>query len=700
MSTSFPRQHARTRRFTLGRPRSFTVGDGVVLFLRSATGDDPVTDLWKLDLATGQETCLVAAASLVEDDNELPAAERARRERAREQAAGITSYATDDNVTVAAFTVAGALHVVNVATGAVTAVATDHVAFDPRPAPDGRRVAFVDDTGVHIAVIGLAAVQPVVAGEGVTWGTADFIAAEELQRSRGHWWSPDGERLAVTRVDDSMVARWWIADPANPSTKPTEHKYPAAGTANADVGLSVVELEQRRRVDVRWDRAALPYLTDVVWAEDGSLTLVTMDRAQSRVVLHQVDLTNGGTEIIAEHSDPAWVDVVPGAPRWLPDGRLLTVIDDHELGEGGTRTLAVGGVAVGPAGAQVHQVLDADATSALVVASTEPTERHLGRIDLASGAISWLTDVPGVHGGVARNGVTVVSAAPREGRPHVEVRTTTDVWRLADASETPSVTVRPQWLELGDRGLRGVLLLPENHDGPLPVLLDPYGGPHAQRVLAAEQAHLTSQWFADQGFAVLVVDGRGTPGRGPAFEREVRFDLATTVLEDQLDALTAAAAIDDRLDTSRVAIRGWSFGGYLAALAALRRPDVFRAAIIGAPVTDWRLYDTAYTERYLGHPDEHPEAYERSNLISADGELLGAAAIPDGVEPPGMLLIHGLADDNVVAAHALRLSAALLAAGHRHEFLPLSGVTHMTPQEVVAENLLKLQLDFLRRHLH
>jgi dipeptidyl-peptidase-4 len=699
VSASFPRQHARTRRFTLGRPRSFTVGDGVVLFLRSAAGDDPVTDLWRLDLATGEETCLVAAASLVGDETALPAAERARRERAREQAAGITSYATDVAVTVAAFTVAGALHVVDVASGTVTAVATDHVAFDPRPAPDGLRVAFVDEDGVHVAVVGLAVVQPVVAGEGVTWGTAEFIAAEELQRSRGHWWSPDGARLAVTRVDQSRVARWWIGDPANPGTRPTEQLYPAAGTANADVGLSVVELEQRRRVDVRWDREALPYLTDVVWSDDGSLTLVTMDRAQSRVVLHRVDLTNGGTEIIAEHSDPAWVDVVPGAPCWLPDGRLLTVIDDHGLGKGGTRTLAVNGTSVGPAGVQVHQVLDSDATSALVVASVEPTERHLGRIDLATGTVDWITDAPGVHGGVARDGVTVVSVAPRAGRPHVEVRTGRDVWRLADTSETPAVTVRPQWLELGPRGLRGVLLTPEGHDGPLPILLDPYGGPHAQRALAAEQAHLTSQWFADQGFAVLVVDGRGTPGRGPAFEREVRFDLAGPALEDQLDALAAAAAIDDRLDTSRVAIRGWSFGGYLAALAALRRPDVFRAAIVGAPVTDWRLYDTAYTERYLGHPNEHPEAYERSNLISSSGELLGAAPIREGDTPPGMLLIHGLADDNVVAAHALRLSAALLADGRRHEFLPLSGVTHMTPQEIVAENLLQLQLDFLRRHL-
>jgi dipeptidyl-peptidase-4 len=198
---------------------------------------------------------------------------------------------------------------------------------------------------------------------------------------------------------------------------------------------------------------------------------------------------------------------------------------------------------------------------------------------------------------------------------------------------------------------------------------------------------LTSQWFADQGFAVVVADGRGTPGRGPAYERAVRGDLATPVLDDQVTALHAAAEQVGDLDLDRVGIRGWSFGGYLAALAVLRRPDVFHAAVAGAPVTDWRLYDTHYTERYLGHPDEDPEAYARSSILADPGTR-------DPQRP--IMIVHGLADDNVVAAHTLRLSSALLAAGHPHTVLPLSGVTHMTPQEVVAENLLLLQVAFLR----
>jgi dipeptidyl-peptidase-4 len=226
---------------------------------------------------------------------------------------------------------------------------------------------------------------------------------------------------------------------------------------------------------------------------------------------------------------------------------------------------------------------------------------------------------------------------------------------------------------------------------PLPVLMDPYGGPHGQRVYAARNPHLTSQWFAEQGFAVVVVDGRGMPGRGPEFERAVHLDLAAPVLDDQVEALRALAVENPDLDLTRVGIRGWSFGGFLAALAVLRRPDVFHAAVAGAPVTDWALYDTHYTERYLGHPDREPAAYERSSLL-AD------AATPASEDRPNrpLMIIHGLADDNVVAAHTLRLSSALLAAGRPHQVLPLSGVTHMTPQEVVAENLLLLQVRFLR----
>jgi dipeptidyl-peptidase-4 len=272
-----------------------------------------------------------------------------------------------------------------------------------------------------------------------------------------------------------------------------------------------------------------------------------------------------------------------------------------------------------------------------------------------------------------------------ENRPGEKITVTS----LAENPTGP--TPRPDLFSAGERGIRTALVLPSWHEpgsGKLPVLMDPYGGPHMQRVVAAQSAFADPQWFAEQGFAVVVADGRGTPGRGPQWDRAVAGNLADPVLEDQVAALAAAADRCADLDTGRVAIRGWSFGGYLAALAVLRRPDVFHAAVAGAPVTEWRLYDTHYTERYLGHPGENAAAYDNSSLLGDAAKL----------QRP-LLIIHGLADDNVVAAHTLRLSAALLAAGRPHSVLPLSGVTHMTPQEEVAENLLLLQVDFLRNAL-
>jgi len=256
------------------------------------------------------------------------------------------------------------------------------------------------------------------------------------------------------------------------------------------------------------------------------------------------------------------------------------------------------------------------------------------------------------------------------------------------APHEPVVTM----LTAGDLAIRTAVLFPRDHvlgSRRLPVLMDPYGGPHAQRVLSSARAFLEAQWLADQGFVVVVADGRGTPGRGREWELMVRDEFATVTLDDQVAALEAvAAAYPDDVDASRVGITGWSYGGYLAALAVLKRPDVFHAAVAGAPVTEWRLYDTCYTERYLGDPTARPDVYDRNSLIP----------LAPGLERP-LMIIHGLADDNVVAAHTLRLSSALLAAGRPHTVLPLSGVTHMTPQEIVAENLKLLQVQFLKDHL-
>jgi len=734
MTESFPRQQARTRRFTLGVPRAFAIspaGDRIT-FLRSRNGSDPLTCLWLFDVAAGTERLIADPAALsVAGDEDLPPEEKRRRERAREQAGGIVSYAVDAALRTAVFSLAGRVFAVDlvadVAGGAVGAEETGGTertggvtgarelalrtpALDPRPDPAGRRVAYVSGGALRVAALA-AGHDLAVAGPadipGVTYGLAEFIAAEEMGRTRGYWWAPDGTAVLVARVDETPVTRWYIADPAHPERSPAEVAYPAAGTPNADVSLILADLAGRHTI-VDWDREAFPYLGGVCWDDKGGSAdplIVVQSRDQRRMRILAADWATGATALLREDTDPHWVDIVPGVPAWTADGRIVWTVTQDDTrrllaatpGELSSRRAEP----VTPPGLQVREILGADANTVLFTASDEPTQ--IGLWSCGPDGVTQISDGPGVFAGRRAGGTTVITGRSLDADgPTVRVlRDDGDAMRIASYDETPELPApRPAMLSLGPRQVRSALLFPSWHEpgsGRLPVLLDPYGGPHAQRVLAARSAYLTSQWFAEQGFAVLVADGRGTPGRGPAWDRAVAGNLADPVLEDQVDALHAAAEQFADLDLSRVAIRGWSFGGYLSALAVLRRPDVFHAAVAGAPVTDQHLYDTHYTERYLGMPDENPEAYDNCSPVR-DAERLAREG-RDKSEFRPMMIIHGLADDNVVVAHTLRLSSALLAAGYAHTVLPLSGVTHMTPQEVVAENLLLLQSGYLGQAL-
>ncbi|MEM8620841.1 MAG: prolyl oligopeptidase family serine peptidase [Actinomycetota bacterium] len=688
MTDSFPRQYARTQRFTLGRPRTITVSpDGQrVIFLRSAAGDDPVTALWVLDVETGQERCVADPRALLGDpsDDALPAAERARRERTREGAGGITGYATDAAATVVAFALSGRLFVGGLLSGGVRALDVPGPVIDPRPDPEARRVAYVRGADLCIAELD-GRVRTVASGtDTVVWGSADFIAAEEMHRFRGYWWSPDGSQLLAARVDDDAVDRWTIADPAHPERPPATVAYPAAGTTNASTTLHLIDATDGSTTAISWPADELPYVAAVDWSASG-LAIQVESRDQRRAEVHVVDVTTGATEVAFVDRDDAWVELVPGSPR-LIDGQILVAAD-----RAGARRLLLDGAPITPDDLQVRSVLAADARRVVYHANPidDATSRHVWVYE--QGHNRALTTVDGIHDAVVGGSTTVITSASLTNA--AVISTVSDgagtPIELASNGELPAIEPNASIFHAPPRAVATAVLLPNHHDGgPLPVLLDPYGGPHALRVQRAAGAFVASQWFADQGFAVVVADGRGTPGRGSEWERAVLDDLATPTLEDQVDALHAAAERHPELDLERVAIRGWSFGGYLAALAVLRRPDVFRAAIAGAPVTEWRLYDTHYTERYLGDPNEQPGVYDNSSLLP----------LADRLERP-LLLIHGLADDNVVAAHTLQLSSALLAAGRPHEVLPLVGVSHMTPQEVVAENLLLHQLDFLRRTL-
>ncbi|MFI6482686.1 prolyl oligopeptidase family serine peptidase [Nonomuraea sp. NPDC050663] len=680
---SFPRLHARTRRFTLGVPRGFTIApDGSrVLFLRTQSGTDAVTCLWELDTANHVERLVVDPRKLGADEENLPPEERARRERSREQAGGVVGYAVDRQAVKAVFALSGELYLTTLASGETVQLETPGGVIDPRLSPDGRYVSYVSGGALRLhdttTFEDRALAEP--ESETVAYGVAEFIAAEEMDRMRGYWWSPGSDRLLVARVDEAPVRLWHIADPANPDRPAVEQRYPAAGTPNAIVELFVYALDGSR-VAVPFEQE---YLANASW-DSHALSIVTLARDQKSLRLFTVDPSTGSSEQLVEETSPAWVEIGQGVPAHLDDGSLVWL--------SGTQ-LIVGGKPVTPPSMIVRAVLDVDRDSVLFRASgTDSTEIQLWTWDGHS--LLPVSTSSGVFSGRLAGGVGVLTeqTLENEGVSVTVVLPSGMTIPIPSLAERPGLDLRVSIGRSGSRELATAVILPswyESGSGPLPVLLDPYGGPHAQRVLAAHSMFLTSQWFAEQGFAVVVTDGRGTPGRGRAFEHEVLDDLAGPVLEDQIDALHGVAEqYPQDLDLTRVGIRGWSFGGYLAALAVMRRPDVFHAGIAGAPVTDWRLYDTCYTERYLGDPNTQPEVYDQSSLFADAAKL----------ERP-LLLVHGLADDNVVAAHTLRLSSALLAAGRQHSVLPLSGVTHMTPQEVVAENLLLLQVDFLKQSL-
>jgi dipeptidyl-peptidase-4 len=708
MTESFPRQQARTRGFRLGVPRAFQVSpDGErITFLRSKAGDDPVTCLWEADAATGAERLVADPRALGADEENLPPEERARRERVRETAAGIVAYATDKASTLAVFALSGQVYAAPLGDPAQPPrlVPAKTPALDPRPDPTGTWVAYVHDDALRVIHLATGDDLVVASEDGVTFGLAEFVAAEEMDRSRGYWWSTDGSQLLVARVDESPVRRWYIADPANPGTVPVEVAYPAAGTPNADVSLLLATLpragegeggkgeNQAKLIEVAgWDRQRFPYLVTAAWGEAPLIVVHTRDQKTMRLI-------NAATgDVLREDTDPHWTDLVDGVPALLGNGDIVwTGIS------GDTRGLVIAPAAelaaaqpVTPAGLQVRAVLGTDGDDVLFAGVSEPTELGVWRYGPAG--LTPVATEPGLHGALTGGGITVVTSRTlQSAKVTVGIRRGgAAVAEIASLAETPNLPhPAPRFIDAGPSAIRTAVLLPSWHQPgtKLPVLVDPYGGPGMQRVVKAASLYLAPQWFAEQGFAVVVADGRGTPGRGPAWDKTIAGDFATGVLEDQVTALHAAAGAFADLDTERVAIRGWSFGGYLSALAVLRRPDVFHAAVAGAPVTDWRLYDTYYTERYLGDPAVDADAYERSSIINDPGRTGAAAARP-------LLIVHGLADDNVVVAHSLRLSSALLAAGYPHSVLPLSGVTHMTSQEVVAENLLLLQVAFLKQAL-
>ena len=806
----FPRKKARTLRFSCGAPRSARViADGSrALFLRSDGSEDTVTSLWMSVIdenGNASEMLLADPRTLLADADaeDVPAEERARRERAREGGSGIVGYSTDASGNRVTFTINGQLFLTDIAVGVTRAIAIEEdelkPVLNPRISPDGQHVMYT--TGTYLVNVDLADTAFDMAfgdddceiGDAISvvasipqdgeWkiGLAEFAAGEEMDRYDGFWWSPDSKYVLFETYDESPEPIWHLSDPANPANPARSNRYPQALTANADVRLTLLELGFDSdnccygaiANEVQWDHETYEYLAAVSWTSGHEPIILVQDRLQQHdqvLAIHvgepiatmrdaengftddegdQVETFSiaipeyaegerpGRTRVLEKHSNAYWLDLIHGTPAFTPNGRLICAMNDMDAD---TNRLTVDGVPFTPAGLQVREVLNVTDDDVLCVVQRTPellpddslpflwqsnaADHDARSFDVVSirydGTWEPLTYAPGQWTmSRAGNGCVVTGRGMDDATvqmQHCMNIVTTDengtdvasmvVSPIENHAETPGFTPNVHFTRLGERGLYTAIVLPSAsseyaHADTLPVLMKPYGGPGFQQVVENQSFYWDAQWWADQGYIVVTADGRGTTGRGPKWDRAIYETMKSVTLEDQVDAVRALPEALATLatqenkessettipqpDLNRVAMIGWSYGGFLSALAVLEAPETFAAACAGAPPTDWTLYDTHYTERYLGLD---PAVYERNSIISDAPQL----------DRP-LMLIHGFADDNVTIAHSLRLSQALMAAGRKHTFLPLTGITHMTNDETVAENLLILQRDFLAKAL-
>lgn len=700
LDEAFIEANAATAGFRLGKPLPLaTSADGTVIFRRTGARERR-SDLFAL-APDGAVSALATVEQLLAGaDETLSAEEKARRERTRTATSGIVDIdvSSDGNHLLIPLGERVFLLDRTLATSRELSVGAGFP-FDPQLAPDGQRVAFARDGDIWIADAKAHASAPKRVTEhpkDIEYGVPEFVAQEELDRFHGYVWSPDSRWIAFQRTDARPVGTLYVGDPGHPELEPTPFKFPRAGTNNAIVDLGIVAASGGKPRWVSWDLVRYPYLARMEWPKRGPLLLTVLNRMQTELALLAVDAETGSIRTLLEARDDAWLNLPEGPVQWLEDGSGFLWLTETEQGFALELHDASGALVrvVQPAsfGARSIAGIEPDGAAAIVVASTEPTEQHVWRVPLDGSAPRALTSGGGVHSAQSEHGVTVISSSLREGG--VAVRA---IDAAGTSRELPSIAEQPpnkpttvlEAIDLEGRRHYAALTRPRDFDAHrrYPVLLKVYGGPHVQTVLDARDNYALDQWYADAGFIVVRADGRGTPGRGRSWERAIVRDLLTVPLHDQVAVLDALAQRHHELDRSRVGVFGWSFGGYLSTLALLLHPEVFRAAVAGAPVTDWSLYDTAYTERYMKLPADNAEGYKRTSALTHASKL----ARP-------LLIMHGMTDDNVHFAHTTALIDALFQAGKRAEVIALSS-THMVtdPKLLLARE--KAQVDFFRTHL-
>jgi dipeptidyl-peptidase-4 len=688
----FIRQLATTRGFSLGRPTMPTpTPDGkAVLFLRTLPRD-PINSLYELDLATGNTRALITPEQLLKGAAEqLSSTERAQRERMRVSTRGFTHFQLSRDGRQILIALAGKLYIVTLPDGKVTPLATGKgPALNPVLAPDGKKVAYVHERDLYVLDLATQKEKRLTTSPdpAVSNGLAEFVAMEELRRYRGFWWSGDGKSLAYEQADAHGVEQLHIADPAHPEADAQATYYPRPGKANVKVKLGVIAVSGGSTTWVSWDVAARPYLVAVSWQDRAPLTIMVAPRDQRGLDILTVD-KQGKTKLLAGESDAHWLEVDGAAMDWLPDGsQILTrgIEGDDDVLQLRNADGKIVRALTRPEDHYRELVhVDAKRRLAWFLGGANSPEQHVYRVALDKGLPERVSQADGVqHANFSHDSDNVwieqteTLTSLRRVLVHVVQPDGSDkvAGELPSVAEPPPFMSKQELVEIGPQKFWVAITRPRNFDSKkkYPVIDDVYGGPTTTVVNQAPA--LMRQWMADHGYVVVAIDGRGTTKRGHQWAGYVAGDFSRT-LDDQVAGLQELGKKYPELDLSRVGITGWSFGGYLSALAVLKRPDIFHAAVAGAPVVDWHDYDTTYTERYLGMPDENKAGYEKSSLLTY---------APNLSRP--LTLAHGTNDDNVYFFHTLKLVNALFRAGRKFEVMPIEGLTHMVPDPVVREQL-------------
>ena len=694
----------------------FIPGTRDVSYLAPGDGDLQRLDLYLQRSGAKAPELLLDARQLTQDQGALGTMsdeERAQRERRRFFATGITDYRWHPDGQRLLAVCDGAVFLWHPDTSAPQRITADgQRQTDVRFSPDGRYIAYVHANNLYCYDLDSEQTRQLTTdgSETLSNGLADFIAQEEMHRYDGYWFSPDGANLVYAKVDSSPIALSHRFEFDADALRLYPQRYPYAGATNARVRLFVTPAAGGSHREISWALADDDYLARV-HCSNTAIWVQVQSRDQQRLSLRRFDLQTLQAHTLLEEQHDTWLNLHDNLRVLQQDARLLWWTERHGIGQLLLYNVDISAgrmskpVVLTPDSGRVNQVLHVDDTAVTFSGWFEtPTEQHVYRVVFDRPCeLQALTSKPGWHEAHSNDDGTalvaryasvtqppmLISWANKDAEPQAlggnQLDASHPYWPYLPGHLTPELG---QLTAADGQVLHYRLTRPSGFDAArrYPVLVHVYGGPGVQRVRHDWQP-LTLQYLARQGYIIFELDNRGSTQRAKAFEDVIYQRLGQFEVEDQL---TGVAFLRQQpwVDPERIALFGHSYGGYMTLMCLCRAPGVFRAGIAVAPVTDWALYDTHYTERFMGLPADNADGYHDSAVLSHADQLR---------DP--LLLIHGMADDNVLFTHSTALIKVLQAAGKQFDLMTYPGAKHALQETDVAMHRYQLMQDFFARHV-